>query len=568
MIHARSSFELGLLIFLTGTQLPAMQGGSTPSTPNPSTATAQAAAAPASGTYSIEAEIFAYKSLASNSTQIANDVGDMIGAPPISTTGSASQTPAPAAKTPPPGVVIVPSVTTILPAFQAWRSNMLVIQNFLNQANVLPIPTGTGCPTPAQSGTLNVTPPSFAAYATGVSQAVGVIQSIVSLFANNDSVTEYPGTIQDQALMAAVARVLRARQTQVLIPDLFAPWTIDLATSSDSPFISKLGELITVLMRLQNLYQCNQLVLNAAAQLQQAETLRAADFAKLTDAGLTAPNRTAVISEIRAMKAQIDYFRLKLGLDLNSAGILNPEADTMETEFPRLTDTTTSDAVKAAAVAAIRRNDAAIIGSFENPLSTTATLTSAKAQALITGIQGYLAGLTGGAVTLPTPTAPTPGAATAAPAATGAAAPTGGAPVTPPPATTPSPTVVSPAPSTPPILAVLQADGLARRMNVVAGNQNTWNFSSWRILWLKSMESGGAIIMHSNIFGAHPHFSGGAISGYALFQISGTLVCSGNAGSYGGYVDPKHFTVRAPVTMIDLGPGCAAAGAAASPNGQ
>jgi hypothetical protein len=67
-------------------------------------------------------------------------------------------------------------------------------------------------------------------------------------------------------------------------------------------------------MRLQDLYQCNQITLNAASQLQQAETTRAADFAKPAASSLTAANRTALLNEIRSMKAQIDYFRQKLGL--------------------------------------------------------------------------------------------------------------------------------------------------------------------------------------------------------------------------------------------------------------
>lgn len=548
----------GLLVaVLTCNDLTAQSGSTqqSASTPTPTTATTQAAAAPASGTYSIEAEMFAYRSLASNSDQIASEVGSLIPA----STPNGEHPPAPR-----PGVVIVPSVSTILPAFQAWRSNMLVIQNFLNQAAKLPSSAASGCPSQAHIAEA----PSFAAYATGVSQAVGVIQSIIGLFANNESITEYPGTIQDQALISGVARRLRGSQLLVLAPDLFAPWTIDVATAPDSQFIGKLGELIDALMRLQDLYQCSQITLNAASQLQQAETTRAADFAKLTDSSLTASNRTALIFEIRSMKAQIDYFRQKLGLDIvGDERISGPENDTMNTEMPILSNASSTDAQKTVALANIRRNDAGVIGTFENPLVTVATLTAAKAQALVAGIQGYLSGLTGGAVSLPTP-APvspatsTPPPAAGAPAAPGAApgaaaSPSPGASTPQTPTGAPSPTASSPASATPPILSILQADGLARRMNVRADERNGWDFNSWRILWVKSMESGGAIIMHSNIFGAHPRFSGGAISGYALFQLDGTLVCSGNVGAYGGYVDPKHFLGSgSAVQMIPLGPGC------------
>ena len=545
------SLRPGLLIALIiGNELMAQNASTQPGTSTPTSAPAQAASAPATGTVCIEAEIFAYKSLASNSDQIASEVAGLIrSAARPARTASAPALPAD------PGVLIVPSVTTILPAFQAWRSNMLLIQNLLNQAAGLPLSPASGCPTPAETAKA----PSFAAYATGVGQAVGVVQSILSLFANNESITQYPGTIQDQALISGIARQLRAGHAQVLAPDVFAPWSIDIATSADSPFISKLGELITTLLRLQNLYQCNQLILISATQLQQAETTRAADFAKLTDSGLTPANRTALIGEIRSLKAQIDYFRQKFGLDISLAEIATPEKDTMETEFSILINAASSDAQKADALAKIRRNDAAI-GSRENPLATAATLAAAKVQALVTGIQGYLAGLTGGAVSIPTATAPTTAAAAPAPAA-GATPSNPSAAQTPVPAT--SPTASTGAPPTPPILAVLQADGLARRMNVPAGDRAKWDFHSWRILWVKSMESGGSITMTSNIFGSHPHVSGGAISAYALFQLDGTLVCSGNVGAYGGYIEPKDFVgahAAAAVQMIPLGPGCGAEG--------
>src|SRR5271165_5421034 len=239
MTRASISSRICLLIALVvGTQSLAQSGStqSSGSPPTPNLASTQAATAPASGTYSIEAEIFAYKSLAANSAQIATD--------------AATRLPALTTEMPTRGVVIVPSVSTILPAFQVWRSNMLVIQNVLNQAANLPSSAAFGCPTQLHSALA----PSFVTSATAVSQTVGVIQSIISLFANNQSITEYPGTIQDQALITAVARQLRAKNTEVLAPDLFAPWNIDAAYPSNSPFVTNLAALIDRLMHLQDLY--------------------------------------------------------------------------------------------------------------------------------------------------------------------------------------------------------------------------------------------------------------------------------------------------------------------------
>jgi hypothetical protein len=91
------------------------------------------------------------------------------------------------------------------------------------------------------------------------------------------------------------------------------------------------------------------------------------------------------------------------------------------------------------------------------------------------------------------------------------------------------------------------------------------------------MESGGADINESNILGSHPHFGGGAVSGYALFGLDGTLNCSGNVAAYGGYVKAEDFTKHgaftggtAPTVMLKFEGGCAATtasnGSSAAPN--
>jgi hypothetical protein len=47
--------------------------------------------------------------------------------------------------------------------------------------------------------------------------------------------------------------------------------------------------------------------------------------------------------------------------------------------------------------------------------------------------------------------------------------------------------------------------------------------------------------MRSSIWGTSVRFAGGAVSGFALFQMDGTLVCSGNTAAYGGNIEPKEF---------------------------
>lgn len=84
---------------------------------------------------------------------------------------------------------------------------------------------------------------------------------------------------------------------------------------------------------------------------------------------------------------------------------------------------------------------------------------------------------------------------------------------------------------------------------------------AWRILWLKSMESGGAIVTKTSILGSHPYFGGGAVSGYALFTVEGDLVCSGNTAAYGGFVKAAKFPAKGgihPARMLYLGGACVA----------
>lgn len=64
------------------------------------------------------------------------------------------------------------------------------------------------------------------------------------------------------------------------------------------------------------------------------------------------------------------------------------------------------------------------------------------------------------------------------------------------------------------------------------------------MLSVKALESGGALITTTNIFGSKVHFSGGAVATYAVFSFGGDLECSGNVFDYGGYLKPGQFTKR------------------------
>lgn len=508
------------------------QAQSTPSTGSPTPSATSSSSSPGAtaqpggtGSYSIEAEILAYKSLAVNSNAIAADINNLL-----------------SAKT---SILIVPSVSTILPSFQLWRANMLTVQSFLDQGK-----DGFPCPAPGIGGS-----PSFAAIATGISQGVGVIQSILALFATSQNVTGLTGTIQDQALMMAVSRALKANQVTVIAPDVFPPWEIANIDPDKFPFIGQLKSLIVLHGKLQGGYQCSSLVVAAGTQLQQAESAREADYAKLADPGAKAADRTSALVDITKLKPQIVALRQKMGLGADPA-IQQAENDITRQGLILATAATTAKE-KSDAMDEIRTADAKS-GEVEVPVILQASQNAAKTQSLVTGIESYLAGLTGGSISFTTPAAnasapaagsttpaSSPGGTNSSPASPASAAPT---------AATATPTASPTASASPPIVTILLADGLAYQMGFKV-NDLTFQGDSWRILWVKSLESGGSITTLTNIFGNHPYFSGGAVSGYALFKLDGTLLCSGNAAAYGGLIKAKDFAkegVKDARSMLDM----------------
>jgi hypothetical protein len=496
-----------------------------------------------SGTYYIEDEILAYRSLQMNSQSIADSLQTK-----LSSTA---------------GIVVVPSVSTLLPAFQLWRSNMLITRAYVNQANNIlqsayasrpgnqPIQTG---PCPARQIESLSSSTSFAGYATGITQGVGVIQSILSLFTSNQSAAGFQGTVQDQALMMAVSQEIRTnnngKNLTVLLPDVFTPWNIDLG--EDNPgskyFIGRLSQLVTGLSNLQDYYICNQLVVGAGQQLAQGEQTLDADLTKLATTKFSDSDLAAIRSDVANQESQIEILRKKIGLDITQSPVTDWKAS-LDNGISVLADPASTGKLKI--LQGILFNEAAVIGK-ENTVVVVATSASSKAQSVLTGISGYLSALTGGAVTLSTQAPTTTSAPAATPSTTSTAAqpnpaattsgsggtqtqagsPQGGA----------TQAAASPSSSAPPIVTILQADGLARRMQVEPDKNAAWNSSGWKVLWLKALESGSTTDMRSNIWGEKVRFAGGAVSGYALFQMDGTLVCSGNAAAYGGEIEPKNFT--------------------------
>jgi hypothetical protein len=227
------------------------------------------------GGFSIEAEILAYKALQSDSEAIACDIagflaqadgtvvdsplgqnphnkdqsqltnprligkkywGDLPDRPRVcQLTGQLSR---PTSTT--PGVVLISSTDTTLTNFQLWRLNMAIMKQFRLRA------LGYNCPPPKKQGESAV-----GDAAADADQVVTLVKDVIGLFATTESVAGFTGTIQDQALIDAVGRQLRAVNVPVLMPGTYSPFTLGGIDAENSPFLSSLANLLTVRACLQ-----------------------------------------------------------------------------------------------------------------------------------------------------------------------------------------------------------------------------------------------------------------------------------------------------------------------------
>jgi hypothetical protein len=459
---------------------------STPPPPAAAPSSSPTTAPPAStGTFSIEADIFAYKSLQSDSEAIACDIAGYFANPSSSAglprgpefvfeSGTTACERVSAPKVWNNGVVLVSSTGSTVTNYQIWRTTMLVMSQLIAQGKNLDNPN---VQTPAQL------PPDLSSSFSLAGQAITLVQGVLALFASNQSATGIAGTVPDQALTNDVSRQLRNLGVQVLMPDTYASYSLSGINPATSPFISSLSALIKEHARLQGVLQTNLVIVNAAQKLQADFIARSADNTKLASAAPA--DRPAIQNDLANLNAEIQQIQQQL-LNVN--------------------------------VGAAQR-------------------TAIQAQSLIAAMESFLANLTGGNVAFAgQSTSPSPPPSTGAPPSTPPAAAQQPAA-----AATPTPSAPTATSSTPPILAVIAADGLARAMGVTPGSPTLEPTLNWRLLWLKTLESGGSLITQSNIFGSKVHFSGGAIATYDLFTFDGNLSCSGVAFAYGGYVKAKDF---------------------------
>jgi len=104
-----------------------------------------------------------------------------------------------------------------------------------------------------------------------------------------------------------------------------------------------------------------------------------------------------------------------------------------------------------------------------------------------------------------------------------------------------------PAPATPasspsPLVAILEADGLAQKLAIDPGTGASPANGTWKhILFLRALESGGSVDKQTNILGSKIWYSGGSVGTYALFTLDGEMECSGNVFDFGGSAPAKKF---------------------------
>jgi hypothetical protein len=95
-------------------------------------------------------------------------------------------------------------------------------------------------------------------------------------------------------------------------------------------------------------------------------------------------------------------------------------------------------------------------------------------------------------------------------------------------------------PASSPLMAIMSADGLAQKLGVDPTSDKLPDHGEWQhILFIKALESGGAVTKVGNILGSKVRYSGGSVGTYALFSTDGELECSGNVFDFGGSVPDK-----------------------------
>jgi hypothetical protein len=216
----------------------AQQAPSTPGTTTPLT-TGNAMPSPGGSTDPIESTLYAYKSLSQDATDLVNGI-------------SAKVT----------SMTVIIATPTDLNNLTMWQSAMVqatLLGKRLDEANSATLPTYTE-PTPSA-----VKPPVRAGemnYALGItlgstlsnaSNISTLVQTLASIFAVNQSVSPFTGSLTDGPLINCVTAELEKQGIPVLIPSVYTPSLfVQQSVTSSSPLIKQISSLEAGRQKLVN----------------------------------------------------------------------------------------------------------------------------------------------------------------------------------------------------------------------------------------------------------------------------------------------------------------------------
>ena len=202
------------------------------------------------GPFSIETEMFTYKSVEENGEIIACDIarylrqGELMDAPKDShvpcTISGGTQTTA--------GIIIVSSASTLFSNFQIWRADMATMSALEDRADKVCV----AAPEKKNGGQAEAPPePHIRARglfstmlgSTTPGEAASTLGTVLQLFSSSQSVSSVVGTVEDPALIDEVARQLRSLNIQVLVPELYNPNALGPADYATSPYLQNLQKL-------------------------------------------------------------------------------------------------------------------------------------------------------------------------------------------------------------------------------------------------------------------------------------------------------------------------------------
>lgn len=226
--------------------------------------------------FSIESEMLSYRALESNSEAIACDIVAYMdgGSADFNHPTSGAVCRAHPDSNANVRVVIAPFDSSAFDEFHLWRANMEVVREFRTDAASIPTSAKPYCPqltpAPANESTEPLPSPGASPLSRGgagldgestssatvalaaFEPALAMAEGALGLFKSVTTNSSVGGTIQDQALMNAVGRQLRALNVVVLMPFTYSPNSLTTTDAGRSPFLSSLTKLLEARACLSN----------------------------------------------------------------------------------------------------------------------------------------------------------------------------------------------------------------------------------------------------------------------------------------------------------------------------